>query len=831
MAKDSIHEAMLPGSCRLRRPLWSTRSRRRLQRTPVLPSSCGPSTVMILDAKRIFLCRLSCSSSSNNNNLQSVEWDDSVEILSQDPMYFLGPCSSVFYKLQQVERFVSANSQIKQARATVDFAHGVDASSAFATPETSLGFLNSSMASMPLLSIVFQVRCSTTSIDEKNPYTVDLITSGWEFNPRLSACLKRHLAGTRVVWGREDSITTRIDMCFFDRHWSLTVESVVVSQSLSVLTGCFDVLPSTRITFVPAEIRFDRETVDERFVTSQERTLFPIDLGTSPVVKILNETIECLRHSDDSIALPRVFVLSGPPGVGKTHGIRIATQYASRQGPCKLIVLQGSELLSAGSAADASLSLLRYFVQAANATGLSSEAVAVLFLDECDALFASDIIAASLGSLLDRMADPSDLEAFKWRRVVVVAATNRVEAIPVSLQRPGRLEREVSLFPPSIAERISILQFLLRDSCKACLKPEEVEGLAESCVGYVAADLVSLVRHAKLLRLFQDVTEKHDSVGLTYHLLKSATKEVAASALRDASLSAPPNRSWKDVAGNPGGAKTLLRQAVEWPLSRRCAYECLGLTPPRGILLYGPPGCAKTSLARAAAGASNVAFLSLAPADVYASSYIGEAEAIVRRTFALARSAAPCVLFFDEIDAVLGSDGKAGHSMSRGSSAEARVLSTFLNEMDGVDGESKDGVLVLGATNRPWTLDVALLRPGRFDKIIYVPPPDFEGRQSILNLACREWIDLGLAPDIDIEILASEGVSGNLTGAEIVGACREAASDVIRNTIMRKAETPTVVWSLKHSDLESALQAVQPILSNPTTMLEFDRFEADQKLM
>ena len=170
----------------------------------------------------------------------------------------------------------------------------------------------------------------------------------------------------------------------------------------------------------------------------------------------------------------------------------------------------------------------------------------------------------------------------------------------------------------------------------------------------------------------------------------------------------------------------------------------MGLSAPRGILLHGPPGCAKTTLARAAAGSAGVAFLSLAPADVYASSYVGEAEAIVRRAFALAKSSAPCILFFDEVDSILGSDSgdNASHGMGRGgrgSSAEARVLSTMLNEMDGVDGSIQDGVLVLGATNRPDCIDAALLRPGRFDKVIYVPPPDVPARRAILKRQCEKW--------------------------------------------------------------------------------------------
>jgi len=222
-----------------------------------------------------------------------------------------------------------------------------------------------------------------------------------------------------------------------------------------------------------------------------------------------------------------------------------------------------------------------------------------------------------------------------------------------------------------------------------------------------------------------------------------------------------------------------------------------------------------------------VAFLSLSPADVYSSSYVGDAEAVVRRAFALARSAAPCVLFFDEVDAIIGAESgdasSSGHGMGRGSSnsAEARVLSTFLNEMDGVDGSWKDGVLVLGATNRPWTLDAALLRPGRFDKVIYVPPPDYEGRRSILSMQCQHWKSVNPDLEIDIDHLSSEEVTGSMTGAEIVGACREAVMRSFREAVEKERSTPV----MKEEYLTAALQEVQPLLSSPVVMQEFESFE------
>ena len=252
-----------------------------------------------------------------------------------------------------------------------------------------------------------------------------------------------------------------------------------------------------------------------------------------------------------------------------------------------------------------------------------------------------------------------------------------------------------------------------------------------------------------------------------------------------------------------------------------------------GILLHGPPGCAKTTLARAAAGASGIAFLSLSPADVYASSYVGEAEAVVRRAFILARSAAPCILFFDEIDSILGCGNDSGHGMGRSAkSAEARVLSTFLNEMDGVDASQDDGVLVLGATNRPSVLDTALLRPGRFDSIIYVPPPDEEGRKALLEMQCRGWKcrtsrdnkEEG-AEFIDLDSLASDEVTGSMTGAEILGACREAAMQALRETLDAESRC---IPCMKQIYLEESLQNVKPLLSNKRVLEEYTKFETQR---
>jgi SpoVK/Ycf46/Vps4 family AAA+-type ATPase len=428
--------------------------------------------------------------------------------------------------------------------------------------------------------------------------------------------------------------------------------------------------------------------------------------------------------------------------------------------------------------------------------------------------------------------------------------------------------------------------------------------VAEACVGYVAADLSALVRRATMLRIeetlhimrggsegggdcsttttFTTTTSDSSNIdssatcslllspnyNITTNNLLSAMDDVGASCLRDATITAPPATRWEDIGGDAGGAKRALREAIEWPRLRQSAFLALGLSPPRGVLLFGPPGCGKTTLARAAAGASGVAFISLGPADVYSSSYVGDAEAVIRRAFDLARSAAPCVLFFDEIDAIIdtgnssssGNNDKGSHGMGRGSSAEARVLSTFLNEMDGIDGSTKDGVLVLGATNRPSVLDAALMRPGRFDRVVYVPQPDEVARRAILVMECTKWHNAlfkyysstlneeigviatddvsssneetmafdGVEKHFNFDVLASDDISGLMTGAEIVGACRETAIQVMRTIMMESHctddnDVPPKSKATAVRHIQTLMLTLKAALINTTPLLQSER--------
>ncbi|KAG7373527.1 ATPase family associated with various cellular activities AAA [Nitzschia inconspicua] len=671
----------------------------------------------------------------------------------------------------------------------------------------------------------------------------------------LMACWKRQLAG-KVIF-KNDAMTCRLRL--FNHPQETTSEPIYgVVESLTILPtqGRFSspkqqstrsrsplqycrILPSTRITIVAGK------TPNETLSTNN------FVQAPSPSAKLLAGALQSIQNGCHSI--PRTFLLSGPPGTGKTFSVTWAIRECnknSRNHSVQLCSLRGSELLQSNNPGHA----LQQEFQRMSAIVTTSvhnqnsptSCVGLIFLDECDALVgtsgtesrddASSTVASMQAYLLDRIAH-------EWTNLMVVGATNRVDSLPPLLRR--RFDTELPMTPPTAQERANILETLISQQLPRKLQEtdnvddnatnnndtafpiskEELDRLAELCVGFVPADLAALVRQAWLLSI-QD-----RSNGITMRHLEAARSSIGSSALRDATLAAiPPQTTWKDIAGDPGGAKTALRQAIEWPRTRAKQFQLLGLMPPRGILLYGPPGCAKTTLARAAAGASGVAFLSFSPAQVYASSYMGEAEAVIRRAFALARSAAPCILFLDEIDSIFdtGSNSTGG---GRGSSAEARVLSTFLNEMDGVDIAGKDGVLVLGATNRLWTLDAALLRPGRLgDKIIYLPPPDEEARLAILQMQFASVSDEGKRGNDPWNWNELVGLSEGLTGAELVGACQEAKMHWMRDTLLDtsvRGDTmdPSNIHARMLKDyISNALHLTKPLLSDPSALEPFRVF-------
>ncbi|XP_048233621.1 cell division control protein 48 homolog B isoform X2 [Ricinus communis] len=374
-----------------------------------------------------------------------------------------------------------------------------------------------------------------------------------------------------------------------------------------------------------------------------------------------------------------------------------------------------------------------------------------------------------LASQLFALMDANTCSSTSLAQVVVVASTNRVDAIDPALRRSERFDAEIEVTTPTEEERFQILKLYTK---KLPLEPNvDLQAIAASCNGYVGADLEALCREATVSALkSSEASQNTGAFCLTMEDWKHARSVVGPSITRGVTVEVP-KVCWEDI----GGLKDLkkkLQQAVEWPIKHSAAFSRMGISPVRGVLLHGPPGCSKTTLAKAAANAAQTSFFSLSGAELY-SMYVGEGEALLRNTFQRARLAAPSIIFFDEVDVLAA---RRGGSSSNSTTVGERLLSTLLTEMDGL--EQTKGILVLAATNRPHAIDDALMRPGRFDLVLYVPPPDLEARYEILHVHTR---NMKIGNDVDLKRIAED--TELFTGAELEGLCREAGIVALRENI------------------------------------------------
>ena len=356
-------------------------------------------------------------------------------------------------------------------------------------------------------------------------------------------------------------------------------------------------------------------------------------------------------------------------------------------------------------------------------------------------------MVTSLLTELDSTADNS--------RLLVLATTNRPNSIDEALRRPGRFDKEIEVAVPSDTSRREILKLLCEDMKKVNMNEEEMDWLVGYTHGFVGADLTALCREAAISAINRYRTLGGE-MSIIIEDFKHALLGVSPSALRDVVVEVPKVH-WNDIGGYDD-VKQSIRQAVEWPLKHPEAFKRLGISPPKGILLYGPPGCSKTLMAKAIATESSMNFIAIKGPELF-SKYVGETERAIRDIFRKARLACPCVLFIDELDAMGTERDEQGVS--------ERVLCTLLNEMDGV--ESVSDVTVLAATNRPERIDKALLRPGRFDRLIYIPPPDLQSRLIILQICTRKN---PLHEDVNLDIISKN--MHNFSGAEVTLTAREA---------------------------------------------------------
>ncbi len=474
---------------------------------------------------------------------------------------------------------------------------------------------------------------------------------------------------------------------------------------------------------------------------------------------------ELFRHL--GIEPPKGVILYGPPGSGKTL---IAKAVANETG-AHFVSINGPEIMS--KFYGESEARLREVFQEAE-----QNAPSIIFIDELDAIAPkrSEVtgeverrVVSQLLTLMDGLRSRG--------QVVVMGATNRMEAIDPALRRPGRFDREIRVGVPDRNGRKEIL--LIHTRRMPLAEDVNIDELADITHGFVGADIAALTREAAMnaLRRFlpQIDLEKEiipaeilEQIKVTRDDFANALKNIQPSALREVVLEIP-NVKWEEI----GGLETVkqeLREAVEWPIKYPEVFKRLGIRPPRGILLYGPPGTGKTLLAKAVATESQANFISVKGPEVL-SKWVGESEKAVREVFRKARETAPCIVFFDELDSIAPRRG-----LHTDAGVTDRIVNQLLTEMDGM--QTLKGVVIMGATNRPDILDPALLRPGRFDRVLYVPPPDRAARLQIFKIHTR---GMPLDKDVNLEDLAA--ITEGYTGADIEAIVREAAMSAARENI------------------------------------------------
>ena len=534
--------------------------------------------------------------------------------------------------------------------------------------------------------------------------------------------------------------------------------------------------------------------------------------GLKNEVQKVREMIELpLRHPEIferiGIEAPKGVLLHGPPGTGKT----LLAKAVASETNANFYSIGGPEIMSKFYG-ESEERLRQVFKEA------EENAPSIIFIDEIDSIapkreeVSGDVEKRVVSQLLTLM------DGLKSRgKLVVIGATNRPNAIDPALRRPGRFDREIEIGIPDEQGRLEILQIHTRGM--PLTEDVDLESIARITHGFVGADLEALSKEAamrSLRRILPEINleqpkipaEILNKIKVTRQDFEEALRDVQPSAMREV-LVQKPNVNWEDVGGLQE-VKEELEEAIEWPLKHADLFAQADVQPPKGILLYGPPGTGKTMIAKAVATTSESNFISIKGPELI-SKWVGESEKGVREVFRKARQAAPCVVFFDELDAIAprrgGSEGD--------SHVTERVISQVLTEMDGL--EDLKGVVVIGATNRPDIIDEALLRPGRFDRILEVPIPDKEARKQIFQIQTRKKPLDASSVNIDMLVDVTEG----MTGADIAALVNAAAMTAIKEHIENKEKSGgKLKISMKH--FEAALNKIKAKNLNSTTTSMMD---------
>ena len=544
--------------------------------------------------------------------------------------------------------------------------------------------------------------------------------------------------------------------------------------------------------------------------------------GLRDEVTKVREMIELpLRHPELfrrlGVEAPKGVILHGPPGTGKT----LLAKAVANETNANFYTIGGPEIMS--KFYGESEERLRNVFQEAQ-----KNAPSIILIDELDSIapkreeVSGEVerrIVAQLLSLMDGLKARG--------KVVVIGATNRINAIDPALRRPGRFDREIEIGVPDRDGRLDILQIHTRGM--PLEKDVNLERLADITHGFVGADLQALAKEAAiraLRRILPEIDLSAESIPadiLNKIIVKmqdfiDVVNEMEPSAMREVFVEVPDVK-WEDI----GGLETIkqeLREAVEWPLKYQGMFAYADATPPKGILLYGPPGTGKTLMAKATANESEANFISIKGPELL-SKWVGESEKGVREIFRKARQAAPCIIFFDEIDAIApvrGGDFGTSH-------VTERVISQMLTELDGL--EVLTNVVVIAATNRPDIIDPALLRPGRFDRLLYVPPPDYESRKQIIHIHTKKK---PLADDTNIDNLATK--MDGYTGADIAAVASAAVMLALREHVSKygkpqEAESHAKELKIHMRHFEEAMKKVRPLSTQELDMYKMisERFE------
>ncbi len=504
------------------------------------------------------------------------------------------------------------------------------------------------------------------------------------------------------------------------------------------------------------------------------------------------------------VEAPKGVLLHGPPGTGKT----LLAKAVANETEANFYSISGPEIMSKFYG-ESEERLREIFREA------EENAPSIIFIDEIDAIapkreeVTGEVerrVVAQLLALMDGLESRG--------QVVVIGATNRPNALDPALRRPGRFDREIEIGVPDRNARKEIL--LIHTRGMPLPQDEEerrriIEDFADRTHGFVGADLEALCKEAAmraLRRILPEIdfemesipAEVLDKIEVTYRDFEEAFMDIEPSAMREVLVEVPDVR-WSDIGGLKE-AKQELQEMVEWPLKYPEVFEHMRTQPPKGVLLFGPPGTGKTLLAKAVANESEANFISVKGPEIL-SKWVGESEKAVREIFRKAKQAAPCIVFLDEIDAIAPVRGSGFDSH-----VTERVVSQLLTEMDGL--EELRGVVVIAATNRPDMLDPALLRPGRLDRLLYIPPPDREAREEIFRIHTK---GKPLAEDVDFGKLAE--AAENYTGADISAVCNEAAMLAIREYVTsgKPLEKEKLQKELKIEmrHFEEAMKKVKPI--------------------